>query len=235
MKVVFVGPSLPDAAELAGEHVVIRPPACQGDIMRAVGDGAEGIGLIDGLFEFVAPVWHKELLFALSKGIAVLGAASMGALRAAECAAFGMSGIGRIYHDYASGQRIDDADVALLHGPGEFGYPPITVPLVNVDATLASAGAMGLLTNTQLDRLSEAARVIFFKERTWKRVAESAGLEWPAVAAIVKNAWVDQKRLDAIALIEAIRTAQPLESRANSPDQRDWVFNATPLWRTMYP
>ena len=89
MKVVFVGPSFPDIGKLS--DVEIRPPACQGDVMRAVRDGATAIGLIDGQFEFVAPVWHKELLFALSQNIGVFGAASMGALRAAECAAFGMT------------------------------------------------------------------------------------------------------------------------------------------------
>ena len=59
MKVFFVGPSLPDAEAYADSTMVIRPPACQGDVMRALEEGATAIGLIDGQFEFVAPVWHK--------------------------------------------------------------------------------------------------------------------------------------------------------------------------------
>jgi len=230
MKVVFVGPSLPDAAQVAGNDIEIRPPACQGDVMQAVYDGAESIGLIDGHFEFVAPVWHKELLFALAKGISVFGAASMGALRAAECAPFGMSGIGRIYEDYAFGRRNDDADVALLHGPAELNYPQVTVPIVNMDATLISAEIKGLLGKTELDKLSKAGRSIFFKERTWKKIAETANLEWPPVAAMVKGGWVDQKRLDAIALMKTVQTMQPIDG-----PQREWIFNATPTWRAMYP
>jgi hypothetical protein len=230
MKVVFVGPSLPDAAQIAGDDIEIRPPACQGDVMQAVDDGAKIIGLIDGHFEFVAPVWHKELLFALTKGISVFGAASMGALRAAECAPFGMSGIGLIYDDYVVGRRIDDADVALLHGPAELNYPQVTVPIVNIDATLISAEIKGLLGKTELNKLSKAGRSIFFKERTWKKIAETADLEWAPVAAMVKSGWIDQKRLDAIALMKTVDTTQPIDG-----PQREWIFNATPTWRAMYP
>ena len=49
-------------------------------------------------------MWHKEILFALSEGIDVYGAASMGALRAAELDAFGMRGIGDVYSAYAEGR-----------------------------------------------------------------------------------------------------------------------------------
>ncbi len=85
MKVIFVGPSLPDAASFAGDDAFVCPPAVQGDVLAAVKRGASVIGLIDGGFEYTAPVWHKEILYALSQNVAVLGAASMGALRAAEC------------------------------------------------------------------------------------------------------------------------------------------------------
>ena len=94
MKVLFVGPSLPDAAVLCGRTIHVRPPAAHGDVLAAVRAGATAIGIVDGNFEHVAPVWHKEILHALDKGIAVFGAASMGALRAAECHTFGMVGIG---------------------------------------------------------------------------------------------------------------------------------------------
>jgi len=136
MKIVFVGPTLPDAHALIAGDIVIRPPAIQGDLLRAVRSGASAIGIIDGNFEYVAPIWHKEILYALSRGIRVYGAASMVALRAAECADFGMTGVGRIFHHYADGILEDDADVALLHGPAELGYLLLTVPLVNVLATL---------------------------------------------------------------------------------------------------
>ena len=53
MKILFVGPSLygtsPDFSGL-----VVRDPAKQGDIAKAVLEGATAIGLIDGYFDAVA-------------------------------------------------------------------------------------------------------------------------------------------------------------------------------------
>ncbi|NLS16425.1 antibiotic resistance protein [Rhizobium sp. P40RR-XXII] len=229
MKVIFVGPSLPDAKALADRTMVIRPPACQGDVVKALEDGAVAIGLIDGQFEFVAPVWHKELLFALSRGVPVFGAASMGALRAVECQTYGMVGVGRIFGDYASGCREEDADVALLHGPAELGYPALSVPLVNVDATIEAAIGQGIIGRQEALRLSQAARRVFFKDRTWRRVAEAADMDAAQVRALVAKAWTDQKRQDAIELMRAIAGA-PLHARV-----ADWSFNATPLWRELFP
>ena len=71
MKIVFVGPSLPDVATLCGHGIEVRPPAAHGDVLSATRAGATAIGLIDGNFEHVAPVWHKEILHALETGVAV--------------------------------------------------------------------------------------------------------------------------------------------------------------------
>ena len=74
-------------------------------------------------------VWHKELLWAMSQGVHVLGAGSIGALRAAEPEAFGMVGEGRIFEAYRSGVLEpyyrpfeDDDEVAVVHAPAELGY-----------------------------------------------------------------------------------------------------------------
>jgi hypothetical protein len=129
MKVLFVGPTL--YGEIAGDRLDRAPelrcrgPARQGDIARAVLDGATAIGLVDGRYEDVAAPWHKEILFALRHGVAVLGGGSIGALRAVECAPFGMIGIGAIFEAYASGARVDDSDVAQLHAPAELDYAPL--------------------------------------------------------------------------------------------------------------
>lgn len=229
MKVIFVGPSLPDADAFADDTMIMRPPARQGDVVRALEDGATAIGLVDGQFEFVAPVWHKELLFALSRGVPVFGAASMGALRAVECQAYGMVGVGRIFDDYASGRRVDDADVALLHGPAELGYPALSVPLVNVDATIEAAIDQGVIGGEVALQLSQAARRVFFKDRTWRRVAETSNMDTGQVRALVATAWSDQKRQDAIELMRAI-----VEIPSSAP-KAGWSFNATPLWRELFP
>lgn len=228
MKVVFVGPSLPSARELAAADIEIRPPACQGDVMRAIADGASKIGLIDGQFEMAPPVWHKELLFALSKKITVLGAASMGALRAAECAPYGMIGVGTIFEDYMSGARVDDADVALTYGPAELGYPPLSIPLVSVQATIARICDLGLLNEALCAKLKDAAGALFFKRRTWRSIATTAGIELESLKPVLEMCWVDQKKTDAMALLQAMGEHQyPV-------DVGDWQFNATALFRKMY-
>ncbi|MFK7941410.1 MAG: TfuA-like protein, partial [Paracoccaceae bacterium] len=91
--VVFAGPSLAGLDLTAYGTLEFRPPARQGDIWRAVREKPAAIGIIDGYFEGVPAVWHKEILWSLHQGIPVLGASSMGALRAAEMDAFGNGAI----------------------------------------------------------------------------------------------------------------------------------------------
>lgn len=228
MKVIFVGPSLPDARRFVAEDMIIRPPATQGDVRLAVDEGARAIGLIDGAFEYVAPVWHKEILYGLSKGVAIFGAASMGALRAAECHTFGMTGIGEIFKAYAAETLVDDADVALLHGPEELGYVAITIPMVNVDATLARCCADGLVSDREARWLKEIARSLFFKVRSWNTIVRNcpqiSNTRTEELLRILNNKYVDQKKADAIALIEALRRS---DGRSPPPS---FVFNQTSLW-----
>jgi hypothetical protein len=232
MKTVFVGPTLPDAAALTGGPLDIRPPAAQGDILTAVRQGATAIGLIDGYFEYAAPVWHKEILFALSNGIPVFGAASMGALRAAECAAFGMTGIGRIYAMYASGELEDDDAVAQLHAPGELGYRALSEPLVNVMSTLGDMMVRGIIDEAEQQALLAASRAIFFKKRTWRSILDGAAL--PAARRTDLRQWVggnaiNQKRCDAEELIAMLSAFKP----GTTPLARDWTFARTSLWNAL--
>ncbi|MFQ6162987.1 TfuA-like protein [Sinorhizobium meliloti] len=228
MKVVFVGPTVPDAVRLAGDALTIRPPARQGDVLRAVHDGAAAIGLIDGNFEHVAPVWHKEILFALSQGVAVFGAASMGALRAAECANFGMAGIGEIFRQYASGEAEDDSDVALLHAPEELGYAALTIPLVNVRATLRRLLELRSLSVEDAADVEEAASSLFYKERSWGAIAANARLITGGDALIrkLRAGYVDQKRADGLELLETLRSHPGERQHAKC----EWTFRATSLW-----
>jgi hypothetical protein len=202
--VVFAGPSLHgvDARELAGFD--IRPPAGCGDLLAAALGGAPAIGLIDGIFDHALSVWHKEILHAVSRGVRVYGAASMGALRGAECAAYGMIGVGRIYDDYASGRRVADADVGVAHAPAEFGYAPLSVALVDVEATLQRAEDAGALSPSACQALLASARHLHFKERTWPDIITRAGLG-AEVEATLDRYEHSQKQEDALALLARMR------------------------------
>src|ERR1700758_4110244 len=101
--IVFSGPSLPLSKAPFVAGMEWRPPVRQGDLYKAALGRPALIGVIDGTFELVPTVWHKEILWAMAQGIHVYGAASIGALRAAELHSFGMVGIGRIFDAYRDG------------------------------------------------------------------------------------------------------------------------------------
>ncbi len=232
MKLVFVGPSLYGAETEIPSGTTLRPPAAKGDVVRAVEEGAKVIGLIDGYFETTAAVWHKEILYALSRGVRVFGAASIGALRAAECTAFGMTGIGAIYQAYAEGRLEDDAEVALLHAPRELGYAPLSEPLVNVRATLDRLHEMDVIVEQQLQVLIETAISIFYKERTWRKILDGSALcpgERSQIGEMVRTHRVDQKMLDAVALLKAME----VESDASPRELQGWDFSHTSYFRAL--
>ncbi|MBK8082415.1 MAG: TfuA domain-containing protein [Devosia sp.] len=194
----------------------------QGDIARAVLDGASVIGLVDGSFETTAAVWHKEILFALAEGVAVLGAASMGALRAAECAQFGMVPVGRIAKAYLHGALDDDAAVALEFGPAELGSPPLTEALVDVEATLERLLEDRLITPLRARAALDHARSLFFKHRTIDALANGdAGF-----GLLYRENRASQKRLDALELVARLHGT--VARRTPPPD--GWEFAGSVFW-----
>jgi hypothetical protein len=235
--IIFAGPSLPPKLRPASETVLDwRPPVRQGDIYRAALTGPAVIGIIDGYFEVVPTVWHKEILWAMTQGIHVFGAASIGALRAAELASFGMRGVGRIYEAFRDGVLEDDDEVAVLHGPEELGYPPVTEAMVNIRATLAEAERCGILAPDLAIYLTEIAKSLFYKERTYETVLRAAGasdlIAGPLqdFAASLPSGRIDQKRLDAEAMLNAIRTHLAV---ATPPLAISYELAETVAWRAV--
>jgi TfuA protein len=206
--IVFLGPSLErEAAEkiLPAEYL---PPAKRGDLLRAAQDGAEIIGLVDGVFHQESAVAHREILAAIKKGVRVVGASSMGALRAAEMDTLGMTGVGEIYRMYKSGELVSDDEVALVFDP-ETGLP-LSEPLVNIRFTLREAERQGVITPQDHAALLTAAQAVFYPKRTYGRIVSAAGADVipqtrERFLAWVKLHAVDQKRQDAVAALEYIR------------------------------
>jgi hypothetical protein len=164
--IVFVGPTLrPEEVAAAGDLVSL-PPVAQGDVYRAALRRPRAIGIIDGYFSGAPSVWHKEILWAMSEGVPVFGAASMGALRAAELHEFGMRGIGRIFEAFRDGVLEDDDEVAVVHGPAEIGFPPASEAMVNIRATLALAEAKGVIGVESRRALEGFAKGLFLPTAT---------------------------------------------------------------------
>lgn len=220
---VFVGPSLSrtEARALLPEAIIL-PPAGQGDVYRAIRDRRPArVALIDGAFLAVPAVWHRELLWGLAEGVAMYGAASMGALRAVELAPFGMRGTGKIFEAYRDGAYPpfedafeDDDEVAVVHAPGEAGGAALSDAMVDLRETLAGAQAAGMVDRSQRDRLAAAMKALHFPERSMERLAEAA----LAMAGEAAAAWLaahpsSRKAMDARALLGLLAG----EDRAERP------------------
>jgi hypothetical protein len=239
---VFTGPTLAAADARRVLDAVYLPPARQGDLYRAVlRHEPRAVGLIDGYFQDVPSVWHKEILWAMARGTQVFGSASMGALRAAELADLGMRGVGRIFDAYRRGRMPpyadepfeDDDEVAVLHGSREQGFRAVSEAMVNVRATLAAAAAARVIAPGTRDVLAGIAKRLFYPERSYERLlADGAGAvparELEALREWLPTGRVDQKREDALAMLEAIRAW--LEA-GPAPAAVPYVFQPTDMWR----
>lgn len=204
--VVFAGPSLPPEARAGFGEVTWLPPAAGGDVAALRLGPPACLCLIDGLFETRPAPWHKELMLLMAAGTRVFGAASMGALRAAELDRHGMIGIGAIYRSFRTGLLAGDDEVALIHATERLDWAPLTVPLVEVRATLVAACRDGLLDPAHARRLRKAAAEQHFSDRDWpalRRRWTSASLCDDALAAEIERRHVPLKQLDALACLQA--------------------------------
>ncbi|GJG89797.1 hypothetical protein tb265_49780 [Gemmatimonadetes bacterium T265] len=235
--VVFLGPSLPVEHARTLLDAVYLPPVRQGDVLSALGAWRPSvIGIVDGEFGQTLSVWHKEILYALHQGVHVFGASSMGALRAAETAAYGTVGVGEVFRMYADGVIADDDEVALAHATADAGYRPLSEAMVNVRATLARAVVEGVLEPATYDRLVARCKAMHFTDRSYAAVVRAAvdeGLDPAGVArlrAFVRANRVDLKRDDAIALLHTLgRLPTPLP-----PHVPSFEFEWTRNFETLY-
>lgn len=209
--VIFTGPtSSAESGRALLPQAEFRPPGACGDVLRAVLDGARVIGLVDGYFDHRLSVWHKELLWAMSRGVVVYGAASMGALRAAELAAFGMLGVGEIFEAYARRELEDDDEVAVTHEAADRGYRPTSEAMVNLRATVAVAVRESVLPERAAESLIARQKARFYPERSLRSLTVDAAELLPAHEAERLCRWlghrgvVNQKRADAEALMRRI-------------------------------
>lgn len=209
--VIFVGPTLPIADARARLDAIYLPPVGQADLTSAVCKyRPDAIGIIDGVFLQSLSVWHKEILHALDAGVVVYGAASMGALRAAETAEYGTIGVGDIYRMYADGTLTDDDEVAVSHLEWEGDFRPVSEAMVNIRATIRAAQGAGVVDEPTAEALIGGAKKAYFPTRCYPALLEAAARLLPAPAVddlrrFIAERRVDVKRRDALALLDRIR------------------------------
>jgi hypothetical protein len=159
--IVYLGPSLPRSRARAILDADYRPPVKRGDLPAR---HAGTIVILDGEFGQSLSVSPKEILRLLDDGTTVIGAASMGALRALELNVYGMRGCGWVFDAYRSGQIDADDEVAIRYSPEDLGC--LTVPLVNVRAWLAELTLRGSVDPTSANELLDCAARQFYADRS---------------------------------------------------------------------
>jgi hypothetical protein len=215
-RVVFLGPSVDSREAAARLEARYLPPIRRGDLPRVIAEGAQAVGIIDGEFGQSLAVSVMEIRAGLGQGIRIWGAASMGALRAAECQSVGMTGVGWIFQKYVEGFLRSDDEVALLFDPRN--HRAITIPLVNIRWALQTAVAEGVLPPSSEAAMLELARSVRFKVRSGEELMNAASdSPWQSEMRTLLEFMqqnplrTDRKRLDALLLLEAMQESTTVE------------------------
>jgi hypothetical protein len=231
--VVYVGPTL--SAERVREIVPdaeIQPPVEGGMLERDHFGAGDVAVIIDGCYRDRPAVRHKEILHVMDLGVTVIGAASMGAMRAAELDRHGMIGVGRVYRMYRDGEITGDDEVAVRHSPAVRGHRADSVALINLRYGSGLAVQQGRVSAAAAEALVAAARDLVFDERTPPRLASALpGHERAPIVALfdqLRQPAYDLKAQDAV---EALELAVRLRTR---PASQPNPATGSPSWRTSY-
>ena len=213
-KLVFLGPSLDLAtAREICPNAEFLPPIRFGDLYALTQETPGQVLIIDGVFHDSTPVWQREILQLLQAGWQVLGASSMGALRALELEPYGMIGLGTVFEWYRSGRIEGDDEVSLMHGIAEMGYPPLSLPLVDVRHDLARLEKQGALTAKQVSGILSEFKCMGCEMRTLRALLTCVRAQGGNVAAVrggMSRSGRGLKALDAIMALRVLAGDLPL-------------------------
>lgn len=173
----------------------------------------------------------------MSLGIEVLGAASMGALRAAEPHSFGMVGVGRAFELACAGELTADDEVAVAHLGPEHAHRAVSEALVSVRASVDDAVSLRIITEGAGATVVAVARQLHYAERRWPDIlagALDAGVERTTIERL--RAWLVTGRrdvkADAASLLDELARRLVDDAAAPSPT---FHFEATEQWRAVAP
>ena len=206
--IVYLGLSIQEDEAKTILDADYRSPVKRGDILKAISEKPDVIGIIDGVFHHSPAVAHKEIMKALDKGITVVGGSSMGALRASELDDLGMVGIGYVYKAYRTGAITSDDDVALSFDP--VNKVPISEALVNVDYKLELAVNEGIITEEEKDYVHNIAKEIYYPKRSYQNIFSKVEMEDKKKTKLIDFVLKEKdiKYLDAIEVLEYIKNLE---------------------------
>ncbi len=235
---VFAGPTLGhNEIQRRISGALVHGPVKLGDLLRLRPSARDIVLIIDGLFHQEPPIRHKEILDAMANGVTVIGASSMGALRAAELHQYGMIGIGSVFEMYRDGIIDADDEVAVTHS-----LPPdwrlFSEALVNVRYAVRLCADKSIISAEHTERIVALAQGLPYQLRKWPAIeAEAAYLDAQLHASVVAirgflaaNPGIgDLKRRDALRAIDVVNRGT-FTSTAGA--EQDW--RTAGEWRTMH-
>ena len=185
--------------------ITVLPPIEQGDVLRLLEQSPDVIGIIDGQYFHAPAVLHREILLALERGVRVLGAASLGALRAMELDAFGMEGVGDVFRLYRDGTIDGDDEVAVLHATASEGYRPLTEALVSIRHNIRRAQRREIIAPRTAVGVVAAMKRLHFTRRTYEAMITTVREEERlGLVEFLRHEAVDLKHKDALGLVQTI-------------------------------
>lgn len=207
---IFLGPTL---ARTDAEQVLdadYLPPIRRGDLDR-LPEHARFVGIIDGEFFQSLSVSPKEIVKLLRRGVTVLGASSMGALRAAETHKLGTIGVGKVFAMFRDGVLDSDDEVALVYERDT--YRKLSEPLVNLRASLQMAADHGVIDEQEKNDLTLRMKSFYFPDRSHRALHAMCPRLRDYFASTPPP---DLKREDALELLHTIRQMRALNTTACS-------------------
>jgi hypothetical protein len=221
--IVFLGPTLSHSKAMDSLQASYRAPAAMGDLYRAAQEKPRALILIDGMFGDKPSVMHQEIMWCLSSGTHVIGASSMGALRAAELDQHGMIGWGGVYSLFARKALSDDDEVAVAHAPAELGWQAVTSALVDLRYALSKAVDSGRLSRRESMEIIQIAKSQHYGNRglvELKALAVQRNLNAACLDVLGDHSFINGhslKRLDAISLLSYLATSAQISGSSMQP------------------
>jgi TfuA protein len=213
--IIFLGPSLSHEKARKIFDADYRPPARKGDFLRLAADFdvvEMAIGFVDGVFLQDYPPTPIEVYhLARKNGVLLVGAASLGALRAVELEKFGMVGIGKIFQLYKTGKVNADDEVAVTFA-SEGDYRLQSEAMIDIRYNLYLAHKKGVINEKAKSMLVRLAKEIYFPHRKYTYILEEARNRYPMLeseinsfGSYIRSNRKSLKEMDAIRLVKYLK------------------------------
>ena len=212
--IVYLGPTLSREEAIKILDADYRDPAKKGDFLMLSRDSDEKkyVGFVDGVFLHDYPPSPIEVYhLATRKNVELVGASSLGALRAVELEKFGMKGIGKIFQLYKNGIINADDEVAVTFVRESNILQ--SEAMIDIRFNLFLAYKKGIITKQTKKRLARTAKNIYFPFRNYEDIIKLTQQQFPSIdnelesfrSYILKNR-DSLKARDAIKLLKYLKT-----------------------------